>query len=245
MSPISMTAVTPWIGGHDFTADSNKLTLSADAVALDSTTFASGGWNEHVAGLKTITGQLSGFWSSAAADSVDSEVFANLGAGGEPFTASPSGTALDPAYMFLATKLKYGIGDVVGNLAPFSLDVAGGGPGVAGATLVRGQVAKGRGSVAGTGVLGSGLNLGAVSATQSLYASLHVLGTPGTSITVSVESDDNSGFTSPATVATIGSLTAAGGTWVKVAGALTDSYFRFKVSAIVGTFVVAGAIGIA
>src|SRR6266545_1939645 len=50
------------------------------------------------------------------------------------------------------------------------------------------QLAKAMGTVSATGALGSGCNLGAVSATQKLYATFHVFGTPGTTITVVIES---------------------------------------------------------
>jgi hypothetical protein len=43
-----------------------------------------------------------------------------------------------------------------------------------GVGAVRGQLAKKKGSVAATGPLGSGCNLGAVGAGQYLYASFHV-----------------------------------------------------------------------
>src|SRR6266545_2313541 len=93
--------------------------------------------------------------------------------------------------------------------------------------------------------LGSGCNLGAVSATLKLYATFHVFGTPGTTITVVIESAAASNFAGATTRATIGPLTTAGGTWLTpVAGAVTDTWWRLRVTAITGTFTVAGAIGI-
>ena len=63
---------------------------------------------------------------------------------------------------------------------------------------------------------------------------------------LTIESDDNGSFTSATTRATIGPLTATGGTWVtRVAGAITDDYYRFNVTAITGTFSVGAAFGIA
>lgn len=242
MAPIALTNANIWIDGHDFTADSNHVTLSATSEALDATTFASGGWKEVVGGLKTPTGSVAGLWNSATADSVDSEIFPALGSPGEVVTISTSGTVLDPAYMFLAAKLKYQIGDEVGKLAPFSLDMSGSDT----TGLVRGQITKGRGTVSGTGAIGSPVQLGAVGATQFLYGSLHLLGTPGSSITVKIQSDNASNFPSATDVLTIGPLTTAGGTWAtRTAGALTDDWFRFNASAISGTWIVAGALGIA
>lgn len=242
MAPIALTAANIWVGGHDFTGDSNKLLLSAESDALDATTFASAGWKEFIGGLKKVESSLAGFWSSATSDSVDSEAFANLGTGGEVFTASPTGTALDAAYMYQATKLKYEIGDEVGKLAPYSLEMAGSNT----VGMVRGQIAKGRGSVSGTGATGSPVQLGAVASGKYLYASLHIFGTPGTTITVKIQSDNASNFPSATDVVTIGPITTAGGTWVtRTAGPITDDWFRFNITAITGTFVIAGAIGIA
>lgn len=241
MAPIPLTNANIWVGGHDFTGDSNKLMLAAESEALDATTFASGGFKEFAGGLKQVTAGLEGFWSSATSDSVDSDTFPALGTPGEVVTASPAGTALDPAYMVQVARLKYEIGGEVGKLAPFKLDMSGSNT----VGMVRGQVAKGRGSVAGVGVLGSGVQLGTVAAGRYLYGSLHILGTPGTTITVVVESATDAVFTVPTTRATIGPLTTAGGTWAtRVAGPLTDTYYRYRVSAITGTFLVAGALGI-
>jgi hypothetical protein len=92
--------------------------------------------------------------------------------------------------------------------------------------------------------LGTGYQLGAVAATQYLYGALHIF-TAGTTITVVLESDDNAGFSSATTRATLGPLTTTGGTWAtRVAGAITDDYYRFRVTAITGTFSVAGSAGI-
>lgn len=242
MAPAALVNATIWVAGHDFSGDSNKLTLSAESEALDATTFASAGWKENRGGLKQIAASLEGFWSSAASDSVDSDVFSVLGQAGEVMTASPTGTALDPAYLVQVAKLKYEIFGEIGKLAPFKLDMSGSNN----VGLVRGQITKGRGTVSGTGAIGSPVQLGAVGASQYLYGAVHLLGTPGTSITLKVQSDNATGFPSATDVVTVGPLTAAGGTWVtRTAGAITDDWFRLNVSAITGTWIVAGALGIA
>jgi hypothetical protein len=116
--------------------------------------------------------------------------------------------------------------------------------GTNGVGVVRGGVAKAKGNVSSTGATGSVQQLGDVAANEFLYATLHVF-SAGTTITVQVQSDDNSGFSSPTTRATFSGVTTAGGNWVtRVAGAITDTYWRFNVSAVTGTFSIAGAIGI-
>src|SRR5690606_8311913 len=109
--------------------------------------------------------------------------------------------------------------------------------------IVRGQLAKATGSVDSTGPLGSVLNLGQAASGQHVYASLHVFAA-GTTITVLVESDDSADFASPTTQATIGPITARGGTWVTSAGPITDTHYRLNVSAVTGTFTVAAALAV-
>jgi hypothetical protein len=111
---------------------------------------------------------------------------------------------------------------------------------------VRGRLAAAKQTVSATGALGTGLNLGALSASQYLYATLHVFADAASavSLTVAIQSDDNSGFTTPTTVATVASSGGGGGTWItKVAGPITDTWFRFNVTAIGATLSLAGAIG--
>lgn len=241
MALISLTDAFCYAAGGDWTGQSNNLTLGVDVAQLDKTTFASGGWQESAGGLKTTSFNLAGFWDVT----FDNVAQLELGQGlliTQPYTVGPSEVEGDPAYMFQARRGQYTAGGQVGELKPFTLQSYG----ADGRGVVRGQLAKAKGSVSATGALGSGVNLGAVSSTQFLYAAFHLFAPVGTTITVQVQSDDNSGFTTPTTVATIGPLTVGGGTWMTpVAGAITDTWYRFNVSAITGTFSVAGALGIA
>ena len=237
MSIFPLLDCTTWVDDYDFTGDSNKLTLDAEVEDLDGTVFGGGGWKKLAGGLKTVSGSLEGFWQSGP----DAEGFSDLGNASRPVTVSPTGAALSTAFLFQATKLKYSAFGEVGALTPFTLDMSGSTT----VGMVRGQVAAAKQSVAATGALGSPVQLGAVSSTQKVYAIVHIFGTPGTTITVKVQSDNASNFPSAADVATIGPLTTAGGTWMTpVAGVIADDWFRFNVSAITGTFTVAGAIAV-
>lgn len=228
-----------YVAGHDFTGDTNQGQLNLEAAVLDATTFRSVGWTENAYGLRSYTFASSGFWQSALDDAVDPDAFGDL-AIARAHTWGPKETEGSPAWMFNAAKTNYQLGGEVGSLAPFSLQSNG----TDKYGAVRGMLAKAKGAATATGLLGSVVQLGAVAANQYLYATFHVF-TAGTTITVQVQSDDNAGMTTPTTVATIGPLTARGGTFMtRVAGPLTDSYFRFNVSAVTGAFVAAGAIGI-
>lgn len=230
-----------FVAGYDFTGDSNQVALKAEVEELDATTFRSGGTRERKGGLRNTSADVSGFWQSDDVDAVDPQVFPALGVPNRVVTLSPTGTEGDVAYLFRGGKFSYDMFGQVGELTPFSLSMLGSD----GVGLVRGRLAKAKGSVSTAGALGSALNLGPVASDQHVYASLHVVGTPGTTITVLVESDDSAGFASPTTRGTIGPITAAGGTWMaRVAGPITDTHWRFNVSAVTGTFTVAGAIAV-
>lgn len=239
-SPSALTDCTLWIAGYDFTGDSNKLKIAVTASPLMSTVFGGGGYKARAGGLKDVQVTASGLLTMGTGQ-VEAELFPDLGVMDRVLTASPTGVAGSTAYLCQVGKFDVELLGAHGELAPWSMGAMGsnsqGAP--------RGQIAKAKGTVSGTGALGSGLLLGAVGATQYLYGSLHAFGTPGTTITVLLESDDNAGFSSPTTRATLGPITTAGGTWAtRVAGAITDTYFRYKVSAITGTFTVGGAIAV-
>lgn len=239
MTTLALTDATIWVAGYDLTGDSNSVALSASAEELDNTTFGSAGFRSRIAGLRNVESQVSGYWQ-AGATSVDNEAFTNLAVADRVVTIAPTSTATSVAYMFRGGQFNYEMFGQIGEVTPFSLGIIN----TNSQGLVRGQVAKAKGNVSATGVLGSGVQLGAVASNQYLYATLHVF-SAGTTITVQVQSDDNAGFTTPTTVATIGPITVAGGTWMtRVAGPLTDTFYRFNVTAVTGTFSVAGAIGI-
>lgn len=240
MSSIVLTDCTCWVGGYDFTTDSNQIGISIGVEDLESTTFGSGGYRSRVGGLKTVESSLSGFWQSAATDAVDPQAFTNLGTADRSCTVAPDDAETTPAYLYQAGFFSYNMFGEVGALAPFELNSMG----TNGVGVARGQIAKARGNVSATGVLGSAVQLGNVASDKYLYATLHVF-SAGTTITVLVESDDSAGFGSATTQMTLGPITTQGGTWgVRVAGPLTETHYRFRVSAITGTFNVAGAIGI-
>ncbi|MGH3371804.1 MAG: hypothetical protein ACRDPR_17570, partial [Nocardioidaceae bacterium] len=163
-----------YVGGHDFTADTNKGVFSADADVNDATTFASQGWKEGKGGLKSFESSLEGFWASAAADAVDPEIFPRLGIPDEVVTISPPGGEGSACYLCQASKLTYSLFGEIGQLIPFSLGMSG--SNTVGA--VRGQLAKAAGSVSATGATGTAVQLGAVAADEFVYATVHVLGTP-------------------------------------------------------------------
>lgn len=243
MTVFSLVNAPLYIAGHDFTADSNQIQLTAEADVLDRTTFrpTTIGWRDKVMGLKRSELSASGFWQSAAADAVDPEVFNNLGVTGRVTTMSDVETEGSAAYMLKHMPAQYQVFGEVGPLAPFTLQgVCSDNVGVIG-----GKLLKAFGTVNATGAIGTGVQIGAVGATQSMYATLHLMGTAGTTITVVLESATANTFVGATTRGTFGPLTVTGGTWMTpAAGAITDTWWRLRVTAITGTWTVAGAAGI-
>jgi hypothetical protein len=228
-----------YIGGYDMTGDLNSAALNISAEELDNTVFGLGGYRRRIGGLKTVGAQLGGFWQ-AGSGTVDPTVFTDLAIADRVITMAPDDAETTPAYMWQGGSFTYSPFGQIGTVTPFSLGYQG----TNGVGVVRGQLNKVKGNVSATGATGSVVELGDVAANEFMYATLHVF-SAGTTITVQVQSDDNSGFSSPTTRATFSGITAAGGTWAtRVAGAITDTFWRFNVSAVTGTFSIAGAIGI-
>lgn len=233
---------TCWAGGYDLTGDSNKLVHAIELDDKDATVFGNRA-RQRRAGLEAVSSSVEGYWQ-AGSGTVDEAAIAGL-TSLQVVTHTPAGALGDVAYFFQARTLRYEVFDAVGEVVPFSLQAQGArGNGTLSVGSVRGRLLAIKQSVNATGAVGAGYQMGAVAADEYLYGALHVF-TAGTTITAVLESDDNSGFSSATTRATLGPLTTTGGTWAtRVAGAITDTYWRYRVTAITGTFVVAGVAGI-
>lgn len=239
MATISLIDATTWIGGFDATGYLNSMSMNIAVEELDVTPFGAGGYRRRIGGLKTVSAQYGGF-HEAGSGTPDPESFTNLGVSDRVVTVSPDDAETTAAYMYQGGVFGYQLFGQIGQAAPFSLNHSS----TNSVGTIRGQIAKAKANVSATGATGSVVNLGQVGASQYLYATFHVF-SAGTTITVIVESDDASGFASPTTRLTIGPITTTGGTWAtRLAGAITDTHYRFNVSAITGTFQIAGAIGI-
>jgi hypothetical protein len=233
---LALTDATVWIGGYDWTTDTNDVSLDVTCEELLATTFGSGGTKSRVAGLRDVEASVKGFWQSTP----DAEAYGKLGTSNLPITIADAASEGSVAYFAQVAPVKYASFGSIGELTPFSLDAKGTGA----HGVVRGQVALAKTTVTTTGAKGSAVQLGAVSAAQWLYAVVHCF-TAGTTVTVKVQSDDNAGFTTPTDRITLSAITTVGGTWVtRLAGPVADTYYRFNVSAVTGSFSLAGAIGI-
>jgi hypothetical protein len=244
VSVLVLTNAKVLLAQADLSGHSNSVELMREVDELDSTVFADDGFRSRVGGLSKVTGSVAGFWEAGSGIKPDDRLWADLGVAGIPLTVSPSGaTVADVAYLTRILQPSYALGGAVGELLPFSTAVVGDGT-----PLARGQVAY-NGTATATATT-TALTLTAPSATQRVFAAIHVVSVSGAdaSLTVTVQGDDASGFPSPATVATSDAITAAGGTWLAGSvGATTDAFYRlsFLVSGTAPEFRVIAAIGVA
>lgn len=239
MATFAFTDATCWVGGYDFTGDLNQLQMQVSADELDVTTFGAT-HRQRIGGLRSVQASLAGFWSSATSAAPDPQVMPDLGVVDRVVTVAPTATEGGVAYFFQGAKFSTSMFGQVGEATPFSVEVMGTNK----VGLVRGRTVKAKGNVNATGATGAEVELGAVGASQFLYATFHVF-SAGTTITAVLESDADDTFGSATTQATFGPITTAGGTWAtRVAGPIADTWYRLRVTSITGTFQIAAACGI-
>lgn len=212
-------------GGADLTGQSNKIELKCEAEEKDVTNYGSGGWKESLGGLFKTEVNGAGQWEAGDPSKVDDETWSKLtGRTLTPWTINPESADVgELAWFTSALPTSYKLGDQTGEVAPWEAVAAGSTP------LLRGSVAHPPGTARTIDGEGTGLELGAVTATQKLYAGLHVLSIAGTdtpTITVEIESDADNTFASPTTRISFAAATALGGQFSSVAGAITDTWYR-------------------
>lgn len=91
---------------------------------------------------------------------------------------------------------------------------------------------------------GTSIQMGAIPTGQRLWAALHVMSGTFTSLAVTIESDNATGFPSAATALTFSTVSAAGWQFLSAAGPMTDDWFRVKATIGSGTALYCVVIGI-
>lgn len=225
MANIVLTDCKIYQGAADLTGQSNKVQAQATVNTLTSTTFASGGSAEHKGGLKSAKIATLGFYDAGNAGLPDDRAFTDLGVTGVPQTIIPTAgtTAGDLAYLTRIIETDYTVFGQVGELIPFSLTS------VSDVPLVRGQVLNPAGTARTATGSGTAVQIGAVAAGQKIWAALHVFtiaGTGSPTLTLRLQSAPASNFAAPTTQATFTAVTAIGGQFTSVAGAVTDTWWR-------------------
>ena len=218
-------------GGVELAGHGKSVNLSVEVTPLDTTSIATAGWVTLIGGNKTATVDLELMADFAAG--FDLQAFSNLGAADIPrsiCTATADGSV---AYLMRGITVGYTpLEGEAGALAGARISGRSStGP------LARGMLLHPTATARTSSSVGTGRQLGAVSATQRMYASLHVLTASGTlpTLDVKVQSDDNASFTSATDRITFSQrTTSASYDFGSVAGAITDDYWRISYT-IAGT----------
>lgn len=246
MATYAATAHTTYVAGYDMTGDLNQTSLNLSHEPLDRTVYRVTTTPGRVrqAGFQDVQSSVMGFWQ-AGDGTIDPEAWANLGTGPQVVTQTPAGVEGERAYLYQASTFEYQLFGAIGEMTPFSLALqAARGNGTLSAGAVPGKLIKAKGAVDATGATGAEVELGAVADGQHLYAAFHLFARD-TTITAVLESDEDDTFGSATTRATFGPLTATGGTWAtRVAGPITDTWYRLRVTAITGEHTIACSAGI-
>lgn len=222
MGELVLTDAKVLLGSYDQSGQHNALAFAFGAELRDATAFGAAN-RKYTPGLRTFSYTHEGLWI-AGSGSIDEELFNNLGTADRILTAVPAGaTEGNTAFFARVVAGDYSMGDRIGEVLPFS----GGGQSSRGHGLIRGTLMSWRASEASTGN-GTGRQLGAIATGQTIYAALHVLGVfdGADTLDVTVESDDNAGFTSAVTRLTFTQASAIGSEWKSLAGPITDDYWR-------------------
>lgn len=208
-----------WVAEQDITAYTRGGNLEYsveeqdDTVWGDSTRSAAGG-------LFVVRLQVDGHHNYAEPDV---SLFSDIGTGTAPISVAPeNGAETNTAYTFQALQASYTpLSASVGDMSGFTIGNAARSP------LVPGTIMEDGTSSRTSSANGSGAQLGAVAAGQSVYAALHVISAAADTLDVTVESDDNGSFTSATTRISFTQVTStATSEWKSAAGAITDDYWR-------------------
>lgn len=244
LTPLVFVDCRMYLASADLTGFSNKTEWTSEVEDLDKTTFASGGAKERTGGLFDTSATVDCFWQAGDLSMPDNAFWDNLGVHTVPYTVVPTaGTVGSLAYLTRMLESSIKMDGEVGKLLKASGELKGSWP------PIRGTVLHPQGTARSSTGTGTAQQLGALSATQALYVTLHVLSVSGTtpSLTVKIQSDDNSGFTSATDRGTFTAETALGrGQTMKIDGAVTDDYWRaaWTISGTTPSFLFAVAAGI-
>lgn len=222
MPGLILTDCKVLLGGYNLSGFHNQVNLEHGAEMLDDTVFGTSGTRSNKPGLKTVSFTGNGFFDT----DIDGALFDRIGADREVLSLAPEGNVEgDPLFMVRAVNGKYNpLSGEVGALLPFEIDgMSANSPLVRGVLLVNDTISADGNSV--------GVNLGLLGAAQKAYSALHITASDVTSIQVTVESDDDPGFSSPTTRLTHTLFTSTGievgADWQELAGPVaTDIYWR-------------------
>lgn len=211
------------IDGFDFSAQANQGNLKLVKDVKDATNFGSGGTREKKLGIGTADLDLTCFFdTSDPVNSIDPVLDAKFATIGTVITICPTtGLAGEISFPFVAGVFDLMRGFQFDELGEIHVLATGTGPSPRCTILEDGKTSRSTNSNT------TGVQLGAVSATQTLYAAAHVLsaagGSPSVALKVQSSSTQGGAYTDRITFTT---QTVKAAEFKKQAGAVTDTWWR-------------------
>ncbi len=203
-----------YLDEFDLSGQANRLGAGGTTTMQEKTSFASGGWREFEPGLRKGKLELQTYLNEDLTDD-------GLWIGTELVVSSfvVDDAEFSVGYCTTGSVAELGQEATVGNLLmqPITIDGSG--------VMFRGELLLPKAAQTSAGN-GSSRQLGAVAATETVFANLHVFAVTGGSVTVTVESDTATEFPSTATQLSFAAASAVGSESVSAAGAVTDTWWR-------------------
>jgi hypothetical protein len=249
MGKAILTNVRIFAGAVDLTSVSNRVEITPQVDVKDTTNFGSVDtngsiWKEQIVSLASASITAGGQWEALDSSKVDDDMWANFGGAGAWSFSGPTGLVTEGslAYLVNAVRTSYNIFDAVGEVAPWQAAAVSSGGYARGVYLLNPGTAR---TATGTATI---VQVGAVPAGRSMWAGLHVLSAAGTtpSFTAVLQSAAAVGFASPTTRATFTAATGRYTEFQRIAGPITDAFWRisYTISGTTPSFLVAATVGI-
>lgn len=216
-----------YVDGYDLSGDHNQHSLSLSRDAVENTTFGNDS-RTYLPGLGNSSHTHQGFYEAlATSDGPDDALWGNYSL---IVTLGPqTGASGEVAYSHASIRTDNAVLDgSVGEMATFSFSGQGSGLSVRSTILEDALTAN---SSSGNG---TAYQVGAISASETGYATLHVVAWNATTLDVTIESDNAGGFGTPTTQGTFTQATGITSEQLTVAGAVTDDWWRAEWT-LVGT----------
>jgi hypothetical protein len=223
MATYVQTNIGLYWGSYSLASTFNAVGLNMSNNLQDDTTFGDT-FTSNASGLSSVSLEGEGYWDSTNDGILQTSTA--ISAAEALVTVTPVDQAVGSPALFTQLKTsEYNpiATGTVGEMMAFRVTGEG-----QGEKVIHGEIMVAPGTTRTSTDTSAANNLGAVSATQSVYSALHVITVAGSSPTldVVVKSDSASGFSSPTTQLTHTQATAITSELKSKAGAITDSWWR-------------------
>lgn len=241
MGKFVLKDVVALYGGRNISGELSSISLEYSQDTPENTAFGDT-HRRRLPGVLDVALTQNGWWDSIDAnDSADADFFAKIGAATELYSCSPDGGQVgEIAFSFNAVANEYSPGGSHGEVFAFALNVSGDG------VIARGVVMEN--AIFGSTADSATRTFAAAEVTDTVYSSIHVVAASGAAPTLDilVLSDATDTFTPGVTRFTIPQFTAVGSNRQVLVGAVSDTFWRHRLTLAGGTpsFTVFGALAI-